>query len=86
MSKNFESSNHQESPEEFQEKEKIAALLREANEGRMIIDLIMESFGQNVSIPDVLVLKIEGDNLTLTYIADDGDLGEEIPVNINQIK
>ena len=86
MSENFEGSHNQELPEGHQEKEKIELLLREAREGNLAIDVVMESFGKVVSIPDVVVIEINGDDLMLSYIADDGDLGEAIPVNINRIK
>ncbi len=86
MGENFSDFNPENTPETHQEKEQMMSLLREACDQQKIIDLVMDNFGKEQLVQDILVLSVDGTELVLSYIAEDGDLGESIPVSLDQIK
>src|SRR5438105_2124008 len=74
------------SPESEQTREQIETLLKEAFESRLLVDVVMENFDEVSPVPDVFVEEVQGEDLLLSYVAEDGNLGEQIPVNANKIK
>ncbi len=59
------------SPESEQTREQIEAFLKEAFEGELLIDVVMENFGEVGHVPDVFVEEVQGEDLLLSYVADD---------------
>lgn len=69
-----------------QSREQIAEFLKRAFEQGLEVDLVIEQFGSIDMVPVVLVMEMQGENLTVSYIEDDGYLGPEIPVDLDKIK
>lgn len=73
--------------EKEQTPEEIRAVLEIAlREGRHIDLIITNLAGNPVLTPDLIVEEFEGDELMMTYIAEDGDVGELIPLSLARIK
>jgi len=70
-----------------QTKEEIEAILKQALEKGLHVDLVIFDLdGKPNDTPDLIVEEIQGDDLRMTYLADDGDLGESIPLALSRIK
>ena len=73
--------------EKKQTPEEIESILKQALEKEIHVNLdIVDSSGKAVFTPDLIVAKIEGQDLMITYIADDGDVGELIPLSLARVK
>lgn len=72
--------------EKEQSREEIETLLAEAFKKQLLCDLVIENSDGSSSSPDSLIEAIHGKDLMITYIAEDGDLGESIPVSSDRIK
>ncbi len=70
-----------------QSREEITAVLEAAvKEGRHV-DLVIESkAGEACFTPDLIVEEFDGDYAMITYIAEDGEVGELIPLKISRVK
>jgi hypothetical protein len=75
------------SGEKEQTQEEIEAILKQALEKELHVDLvILDLDGKPVFTPDLIVEEMEGDELRMTYLAEDGDVGESIPLDLPRIK
>jgi hypothetical protein len=73
--------------EKEQTREEIEAILKQALEKELHVDLVISDLdGKPVFTPDLIVEEMEGDELRMTYIAEDGDVGESIPLDLPRIK
>ncbi len=73
--------------EKEQTPEEIKSILKQALEQELHVDLVITDLeGKPVFTPDLIVEEIEGDELRMTYIAEDGDWGESIPLDLERIK
>ena len=73
--------------EQEQSPEEVEFLLREASEKRLFVDLIIVNEGIPTPTPHMLVEEIEDGDVYLSYLKDDGGLGEGgIPLQIKRIK
>ena len=73
--------------EKEQTPEEIRSVLETAwREGRAVDLVILDSGGVPRPVPDLLVEEMEGDDLMMTYIAEDGDVGELIPLSLRRVK
>jgi len=73
--------------EKEQTKEEIEAILKQALEKELHVDLvILDLDGKPNDTPDLIVEEIQGNDLRMTYIAEDGDYGESIPLDLRRIK
>jgi hypothetical protein len=82
----IESSEHS-SLENEQTPEEIRSVLETALEQGRHVDLVINSLaGEPVPTPDLIVEEFEGDNLMMTYLAEDGDVGELIPLEFARVK
>jgi hypothetical protein len=59
-------------------------ILKRPHVDLMILPLKEETEAENV--PDLIVDSVKGDMAYMTYISDDGELGELIPLEISRIK
>ena len=83
MSLEFKQPNN----EKEQTKEEIEAVLKQALEKGLSVDLVISDLeGKPVDTPDLIVEEIQGNDLRMTYIAEDGDVGESIPIDLTRIK
>lgn len=73
-------------PEKEQTREEIEVYIKEAFEKQLLLDLVIENSDGPSFTPDCLIEEMEGERLMVTYIAEDGDLGEVIPVSLSRIK
>lgn len=83
MEKNKEKLINQE-----QTPEQIREILIKARLENLLIDLTILSLTEKTPdlIPDLIIDKIEGDVIYVTYIAEDGKLGELIPLELSRVK
>ena len=66
--------------------EKRLILERALKEG-LHVDLVINNLaGEPTPAPDLIVEEFEGNNLMMTYLAEDGDVGELIPLSFSRIK
>jgi uncharacterized radical SAM superfamily Fe-S cluster-containing enzyme len=73
--------NYEQTPEQIRE------VLVEAKLKNLPVDLVILSLaGEPTDTPDLIIDSIEGDMLYMTYIADDGEVGELIPLEFSRIK
>ncbi|MCX6744594.1 MAG: hypothetical protein NTX82_03660 [Candidatus Parcubacteria bacterium] len=73
--------------EKEQTREEIESTLKQALERELHVNLVITDLsGTPVFTPDLIVEEINGDELRMTYIAEDGDVGESIPLDIMRIK
>lgn len=73
--------------EKEQSKEEIVAILKQALEKELHVDLVTLNLdGKPNYTPDLIVEEIQGNDLRMTYLAEDGDVGESIPLNLQRIK
>lgn len=73
--------------EKEQTPEEINAILKEALEKGLHVDLVINDLeGKPVNTPDLIVEEIQGNDIRMTYIAEDGDVGESIPLDLLRIK
>lgn len=72
--------------EREQTPEEIKELIEKAFTEKLFCNLIIEQSNGPRTVDNLIVEKIEGDDLTMTYIAEDGGWGEEIPLNLKRIK
>lgn len=67
--------------------EEIKSILETAlKEGLHVDLLIVDLKGTPQLTPDLIIEELEKDHAMMTYIAEDGDLGESIPLDLNRIK
>ncbi len=64
--------------------EQIRATMIEAKLENLHVDLTIE--GEKGETLDLIIDKIVGDVAYMTYVTDDGELGELIPLEISRIK
>jgi len=73
--------------EKGQTPEEIKSILETALKQSRSVDLeIVDSSGTPQSTPDLIVEDLEKDYAIMTYIAEDGGLGESIPLDLKRIK
>ena len=70
--------------EKEQTLEEIKLVLEKALKEGLHVDLVIS--GEPGPTPDLIVEEIEGDDLRMTYLAEDGDVGESIPLDLKRIK
>jgi hypothetical protein len=70
--------------EKEQTLEEIKSVLEIALKKGLHVDLVIS--GEPGPTPDLIVEEIGGDNLRMTYLAEDGDVGESIPLDLKRIK
>ena len=70
--------------EKEQTLEEIKSVLEKALKEGLHVDLVIS--GEPGTTPDLIVEEIEGDDLRMTYLAEDGDVGESIPLDLKLIK
>ncbi|MBN1325711.1 hypothetical protein JW977_01880 [Candidatus Falkowbacteria bacterium] len=77
----------QPSIEKEQAQEEIKKVLEQALKEGLRVDLIINNLNGNPdNVPDLIVEEIQGDNLMMTYLTEDGDVGESIPLDLKRIK
>lgn len=73
--------------EKEQTREEIESILKQALEKGLHVDLVISDLdGKPVYTPDLIVEEFEGNDLRMTYLAEDGDVGESIPLDLPRIK
>ncbi len=73
--------------EQEQTQEEIESTIKQALEKGLHVNLVItDSSGTPVFTPDLIVEEIEGDELRFTYLAEDGDVAESIPLDLSRIK
>lgn len=73
--------NREQTPEQIRE------TLIEAKLKNLPVDLIvLSSNGEPIETPDLIIDTIDNDMLYMTYIAEDGELGELIPLELSRVK
>ena len=70
--------------EKEQTLEEIKSVLEKALKEGLHVDLVIS--WEPGTTPDLIVEEIEGDDLRMTYLAEDGDVGESIPLDLKLIK
>lgn len=70
--------------EKEQTLEEIKSVLEIALKKGLHVDLVIS--GEPGPTPDLIVEEIEGDDLRMTYLAEDGDVGESIPLDLKRVK
>jgi len=75
------------SMENEQTPEEIRLVLETAlKEGRHVDLVINNLAGEPVPTPDLIVEEFDGEYLMMTYLAEDGDVGELIPLELARVK
>ncbi|MCX6740676.1 MAG: hypothetical protein NTZ49_05640 [Candidatus Parcubacteria bacterium] len=73
--------------EKEQTQEEIESVLKQALEKGLHVNLVITDLsGAPVFTPDLIVEEFEGDDLRMTYLAEDDDVGESIPLDLKRIK
>lgn len=73
--------------EREQTPEQIKVLVKEAFEKQLLVDLTIENPTKPTSMtPDCLIEQMEGEDLMITYLEADGELGPLISVGLTRIK
>ena len=73
--------NYEQTPEQIRE------VLVKAKLENLPVDLVILSLaGEPTDTPDLIIDKIVGDIIYMTYIDDDGEFGELIPLEFSRIK
>ncbi len=73
--------NYEQTPEQIRE-----ALVKAKLENLPVDLVILSLDGEPTDTPDLIIDKIVGDMLYMTYIDDDGEFGELIPLEFSRIK
>lgn len=73
--------------EKEQTTEEIESILKQALEKGLHVNLVIKDLsGKPIFTPDLIVEEFEGADLRMTYLAEDGDVGESIPLELSRIK
>lgn len=73
--------------EKEQTPKEIESILKQALKKGLHVNLVITDLsGKPVFTPDLIVEEIQGNDLRMTYIAEDGDVGESIPIDLSRIK
>ena len=80
--------NNKEKPMNYEQTpEQIREVLVKAKLENLPVDLVILSLaGEPTDTPDLIIDSIVGEVAYMTYIADDGGLGELIPLEFSRIK
>jgi uncharacterized radical SAM superfamily Fe-S cluster-containing enzyme len=80
--------NNKEKPMSYEQTpEQIREVLVKAKLENLPVDLVILSLaGEPTDTPDLIIDKIEGDILYMTYVDADGEFGELIPLEFSRIK
>jgi len=84
----FEEPNIQPRAEKEQTPEEIRSVLETALKKGIHVDLVITTLdGKEFNpVPDLIVDEFFGDELMMTYIVEDGDVGEGIPLSFARIR
>lgn len=76
-----------EQAEKIQTPEELKTILEQALKDGLHVDLvIVDSSGASIQVSDLIVAEFNGDGLMMTYLAEDGDFGESIPLDFSRIR
>ena len=75
------------SMENEQTPEEIRSVLETALEQGRHVDLVINNLaGEPIPTPDLIVEEFDGECLAMIYLAEDGDVGELIPLELARVK
>jgi hypothetical protein len=77
----------QQNKDKEQTPEEIKSILKQALENGLRVNLVITNLaGIPIDTPGLVVEEIQGNDLRLTYIAEDGDVGESASLELARIK
>lgn len=73
--------------EKEQTREEVESSIKKAFEEYLLCNLVIENNdGQESFVPDCLVEDVDGEYLMISWVTDDGDLGDVIPLDLSSVK